>query len=74
MNTQLLKVILAAQVTGDNVKETISKGIQEKEGYVRDLLFQAGMTSDQWERARHATKWRIYYEGDDEAFIIAYDI
>ena len=74
MTTQLLKVILAAQVTGDNVRETITRGIQEKEGYVRDLLFEAGMTSDQWEHARHATKWRIYYEGEDEAFIIAYNI
>ena len=74
MSAQLLKVILAAQITGDNVKETISKGIQEREGYIRDLLFEAGMTQEQWDRAKNATKWRIYYEGEDEAFVLAYDI
>lgn len=73
METKLLSIRLAAQIQGDHIKEHLEEGFK-KEGYLRDLLFKAGMTSDQWEYARHASKWRVYYDGEDEAIVLAYDI
>ena len=74
MTAQLLKVRLAAQVTGEGAKETLFKGIHEKEGYIKDLLFFFFLTQEQWEHVRNATKWRVYCESDDDCVIIAYDI